>query len=136
MTSKIVETWQETGASTVRVSQDEERRIKVKEAKIDNTLKYFLNEIKLLRDDITSIYLFGSRARGDFRPDSDYDLLIVVKQKERGFIDGLYEAVMNTLLREGRLMSLKIFEEKQFEYLTSIPTPFMERVIKGGIKIG
>ena len=108
----------------------------MKEIKIDNTLQYFLNEIKLLRDKITSIYLFGSRAEGNFRPDSDYDLLIVVKKKERKFIDGLYEAVMNTLLRDGRLMSLKIFEEKQFEYLASIPTPFMERVIKGGVKIG
>lgn len=26
------------------------------------------------------IYLFGSRARGDARPDSDYDLLVVVKE--------------------------------------------------------
>jgi predicted nucleotidyltransferase len=27
------------------------------------------------------IYLFGSRARGDARPDSDYDLLVVVKER-------------------------------------------------------
>ncbi|MBU0456325.1 MAG: nucleotidyltransferase domain-containing protein [Gammaproteobacteria bacterium] len=108
----------------------------MKEIKIDNTLKYFLNEIKLLKDEIISIYLFGSRAKGNFRPDSDYDLLIVVKKKERKFIDGLYEGVINTLLRDGRLMSLKVFEKKQFEYLASIPTPFMERVIKGGVKIG
>lgn len=108
----------------------------MKEMKIDNTLKYFLNEIKFLRDEIISIYLFGSRAGDNFRPDSDYDLLVVVKKKERKFIDGLYEAVMNTLLRDGRLMSLKIFEESQFEYLTSISTPFMEKVIKEGIKIG
>ncbi|MDI6791489.1 MAG: nucleotidyltransferase domain-containing protein [bacterium] len=104
--------------------------------KIDTTLECFLNEIGLLKDKIVSIYLFGSRAGNNFRPDSDYDLLIVVKKKERRFIDGLYEAVMNTLLRDGRLMSLKIFEEKQFEYLASIPTPFMEKAIKGGIKIG
>lgn len=104
--------------------------------KIDTTLKCFLNEIELLKDKIISIYLFGSRAGNNFRPDSDYDLLIVVKKKERRFIDGLYEAVMNTLLRDGRLMSLKIFEEKQFEYLVSIPTPFMEKVMKEGVKIG
>jgi uncharacterized protein len=28
------------------------------------------------------IYLFGSRARGDARPDSDYDLLVVVRERE------------------------------------------------------
>lgn len=27
------------------------------------------------------IYLFGSHARGDARPDSDYDLLVVVKER-------------------------------------------------------
>jgi predicted nucleotidyltransferase len=27
------------------------------------------------------IYLFGSRARGDAQPDSDYDLLVVVKER-------------------------------------------------------
>jgi predicted nucleotidyltransferase len=27
------------------------------------------------------IYLFGSRARGEARPDSDYDLLVVVKER-------------------------------------------------------
>jgi predicted nucleotidyltransferase len=27
------------------------------------------------------IYLFGSRARGDAREDSDYDLLIIVKER-------------------------------------------------------
>ncbi len=25
-----------------------------------------------------AVYLFGSRARGDARPDSDYDLLVIV----------------------------------------------------------
>jgi predicted nucleotidyltransferase len=29
--------------------------------------------------DPVEIYLFGSRARGDARPDSDYDLMIVVR---------------------------------------------------------
>ncbi len=28
------------------------------------------------------IYLFGSRARGDARPDSDYDLMLVVAESE------------------------------------------------------
>lgn len=28
------------------------------------------------------IYLFGSRARGDARPDSDYDLLVVVPERK------------------------------------------------------
>ena len=32
----------------------------------------------------TSVYLFGSRATENFRPDSDYDLLLVVSASDRG----------------------------------------------------
>jgi len=36
--------------------------------------------VQALRPD--SIYLFGSRARGDHDPDSDYDLLVVVPESD------------------------------------------------------
>lgn len=37
----------------------------------------------LERDGVTSMSLFGSRARGDHRPDSDVDLVIEVDQDRR-----------------------------------------------------
>jgi predicted nucleotidyltransferase len=33
------------------------------------------------------IYLFGSRARGDHKPDSDYDLVLVIDSSDLGMID-------------------------------------------------
>lgn len=39
----------------------------------------------LRRHGVTHAWLFGSRARGDFRPDSDVDLLIY---REEGFVPG------------------------------------------------
>ncbi|MEM5820945.1 MAG: nucleotidyltransferase domain-containing protein [Candidatus Aenigmatarchaeota archaeon] len=36
---------------------------------------------KEMNIEIDRIILFGSRARGDYREDSDYDLLIVTKEK-------------------------------------------------------
>ena len=49
------------------------------------TLKYTITElIKQVVKDITGaeqIVLFGSRAKGDFRPDSDYDVLAVVSHR-------------------------------------------------------
>lgn len=35
---------------------------------------------KALKDNLVSIILFGSHARGDARPESDYDLFIICKQ--------------------------------------------------------
>ncbi len=40
-----------------------------------------LEEAKKLGVEIDKIILFGSRARGDYREDSDYDILVVVKEK-------------------------------------------------------
>lgn len=33
------------------------------------------------------LYLYGSRARGDYRPDSDWDLLILLNKGEEEFSD-------------------------------------------------
>ncbi|MEJ2696149.1 MAG: nucleotidyltransferase domain-containing protein [Candidatus Sulfobium sp.] len=84
---------------------------------------------------IREIYLFGSRCRDDWRPDSDYDLLLVVEKKERGTISMLYDIVMEILLDTGRLVSLKIFTVSDFKRLRAIPTPFMEQILKEGIRL-
>lgn len=33
-----------------------------------------------MRDNLVGLYLFGSKARGDFHADSDIDLLVIVRQ--------------------------------------------------------
>ena len=104
--------------------------------KISPIIEKFLEAIAPLRGEIREIYMFGSRCRDDWRPDSDYDLLIVLQQKDRGLIDGLYDAVMDVLLDTGRLISLKIFTVSEFERLRSIPTPFMRNVMSEGVWIG
>ena len=110
--------------------------IKNKKLYNDVIVEKFLSLILPLGENIKEVYLFGSRCRGDWRPDSDYDILIVVSRKDRDLISKLYDAVMDILLNTGRLISLKIFIASEFNRLKSIPTPFMEKVIKEGIKIG
>lgn len=78
----------------------------------DSVLRDFLGKIASVRPRIKRIVLFGSRARGTERPDSDYDLLLVVMHTDDALVDVLYEAVMDVLLAHGRLVSLKIFQEK------------------------
>jgi len=102
----------------------------------DEVIEMFLDRISPLRGEIEQIYLFGSRSRGDWRPDSDYDLLIVLKRKDGRIVDGLYDGVMDVLLSTGRLISLKIFTRSEFDRLRSIPTPFMQNLMREGIKIG
>lgn len=82
------------------------------------------------------LYLFGSRARGDARPDSDYDVLIVLSRMDLEFKDALYDIVLDILLETGKVISLKFFKRTEFDRLRQIPTPFMEHIQKEGIKIG
>lgn len=102
----------------------------------DEIVKRFISLILPLTEHIKEMYLFGSRCRDDWRPDSDYDILIVLDNKDRVIIDRLYDAVMEILLETGRLISLKIFAVSEFERLKSIPTPFIQSVTEEGIKIG
>ena len=102
----------------------------------DKIVEQFLELIHPLKENIEEIYLFGSRCRDDWRPDSDYDILIVLEKKDRVIIDGLYDAVIDILLSTTKLVSLKIFTSSEFNRLKSIPTPFMNNVITKGIKLG
>ncbi|MBF0456647.1 MAG: nucleotidyltransferase domain-containing protein [Nitrospirae bacterium] len=104
-------------------------------AKTDPIVAEFLRGIASLNDQIREIYLFGSRTRTDWRPDSDYDILIVADKKDRLIKDKLYDSVMDILLETGKLVSLKIFQTNEFIRLKSIPTPFMENVMREGIKL-
>ena len=80
--------------------------------------------------------LFGSRARGTHQLDSDYDLLLVVAKKDAALLDALYEAVMDVLLAHGRLVSLKMYEEREFARLRALHTPFMKHIETEGIPVG
>jgi predicted nucleotidyltransferase len=89
-----------------------------------------------VRPHITALRLFGSRARGDHRTYSDYDVLVVVRRKSAALVDALYESVLQVLLTHGRLVSLKVFEEQEFARLERLGTPFTRRIAAEGQPLG
>ena len=102
----------------------------------DPVLSDFLSEIEGVRPRLRRLTLFGSRARGEHRTDSDYDILVLVERKDPILLDTLYEGVMNVLLNHGRLVSLKVFEEKEFARLERLQAPFVRKVLEEGKPIG
>jgi hypothetical protein len=102
----------------------------------DPVIEAFLRHLGHARSRIQQIILFGSRARGQEKPFSDYDLLLVVQERERDLMDAIHDAVMDALLATGRLVSPKVFRRRDFDRLSAIPTPFFANVRKDGIPIG
>ena len=100
---------------------------------LDSPLNMFLDGVKEFDKRVVSIYLFGSRARQTFRPDSDYGLLIVTEDKT--IRDKLYNLAVDVFCKTGADISLKIFTKDNFEKMKFLATPFIEDVLKEGKKI-
>jgi predicted nucleotidyltransferase len=69
-----------------------------------------------LGENLVSIILFGSRARGDARPDSDVDLLLIVKNIENlsPVLERLDDVVLDLLLQYGLLLAIVPVEESEY----------------------
>ncbi len=102
----------------------------------DVVIQDFLRGIATVRPQIHRLILFGSRARGTHAFAADYDVLLVVSKKDDRLLDTLYESVMDVLLAHGRLVSLKVFEEREFARLQGLKTPFMTHIADEGIPLG
>ena len=79
------------------------------------------------------IILYGSRARGDFRVDSDWDLLILLNQER--ITSDIEETITNPLydleIDFGQVISPMIYSNKDWNSIYSV-TPFFKNVMREG----
>jgi len=81
------------------------------------------------------VILYGSRARGDERPDSDWDILILTNNAadlmtERKFRNKLYDLELET----GEALSVFVYSKSDWQTRQRI-TPFFHNVSREGIRI-
>ena len=82
------------------------------------------------------IYLYGSRARGDAKRNSDWDFLILLSNEnitfpiETDLIDKFYEVELET----GQIISPLIYSRKEWNEKHFF-TPLSENIRKQGIRI-
>lgn len=77
------------------------------EPEIRAAINLFLTVLRA-RYDVAEIRLFGSRARGDYREDSDVDLAVVLNGKQGNFIDtklGMSDITHDVLAETGVAVS-------------------------------
>lgn len=88
-----------------------------------------------LGSNVILVQLFGSHARGDFRKDSDIDILVVLKEATEAEKDFIDELVMKFAGKYEVFVSAVIWSKKEFEYYQSIPTLLIRNILGEGLKL-
>lgn len=102
----------------------------------DNRIIYKIKKSIHIQDPNAEAFLFGSRARGDNRSDSDWDILILVDAKkvtneiEDKFRDEFYELELNI----GQVISTFIYPKDHWEKVLRF-SPLYNSVTKEGVRL-
>lgn len=92
-----------------------------------------IKRIVLDRDPLAKVYLYGSRARGTMKPDSDWDLLILLSKDkitadvERNVTSPLYDLEFEI----GEVISPMVYSATEWNTKHRV-TPFYSNVMKEG----
>ncbi len=81
------------------------------------------------------VILFGSRARGDYHEESDWDVLVLVEKEQSDwrFKQELLSAVYETELKYGQIITLVIRNKKFWQELEV--TPLFKEIERDGFKL-
>jgi predicted nucleotidyltransferase len=81
------------------------------------------------------VILFGSRARGDNRPDSDWDLLILPqKEMSHELEDSFRDVIYDLELAHEEVFSMFLFPRSKWNQGAS-PSPLYDNIRKEGVTI-
>lgn len=102
----------------------------------ERVLKGFIQQVThLYPEQIISIELFGSKARGDDHYESDIDLLIIVRDRQQINRNELYDFVIDAELNYGIDISLKVYNKDDFDKLVELNVPFASNIQKEGVTL-
>lgn len=102
--------------------------------------KFVLNKFrkateKAIGDDLVEIKMFGSKARGDARKDSDIDILVITRSDDWHISDVIYGIATDIFLEDEIYLSSKVINNKKYNHLFKMKNPFIKNVIREGINI-
>jgi len=100
------------------------------------SLQEFIDRIlHKFKDKIVLIRLYGSKARGDFYKESDIDLLIVLKEKDKAVEDLIVEAEWEIMDKHDSYICSVVFDLNEYNRLNNLQTNFMLNVAEEGINL-
>lgn len=85
---------------------------------------------KELGSEITGMILYGSAARGELKPDSDIDILLISGNKK--IKDRVFEIASRFLIDYGQVFSISIRTPEDIRRLVSMGSPFIKSILNEG----
>lgn len=76
--------------------------------------------------EILELKLFGSKARGNSHKESDIDILIVLKKRNKKIEDYILDLTGDLLRKYEILISPIIFSKKEYDYQKKLPSIFIQ----------
>ena len=105
---------------------------------VSSIIYNFSREVKrLLGEKLTKVIVYGSYARGDYRDNSDVDIMILVKMTDeeiRTVKNDIYDLAFEVEMNTGIEISPVIKNEEQYEYWVDT-LPFYRNVRDEGIVV-
>lgn len=100
----------------------------------DNIVEEFSRRVRqVLGSEIVAVYWFGSRARGEGRADSDYDLLIETRQSpvesER---DAVADVALDITAETGALLDIHYRTTEVLSH-KALRTPFIDTILQESV---
>ena len=88
------------------------------------------------KDPEAEVFLYGSRARGDNRPDSDWDILVITPRDKitYDYESELRDPIFDIELETGQIISLIVYSKSDWINRMAF-SPLYSNVKKEGIKI-
>jgi predicted nucleotidyltransferase len=109
---------------TVQVSPDLTRNYKITLKDIKSRL------LQELRDDLNSIILYGSIARGNFGRESDIDLLLILNGNK--LAEKAYETGYDVDIKNNTVTSILTYSPEEMKRNIELGSPFIKNVISEG----
>jgi len=84
---------------------------------------------------IVCMYAFGSRVRGDFSASSDFDVLVVIRDKNPEIEYAIVSVIVDIEMQYNLSFTPLIKDEKAFELEKKYNSPFYNNIIHEGIQL-
>ena len=89
----------------------------------------------LLGDDLLSLRLFGSRARGEGTDESDLDVLVIIKKKDRALCRRIVEESLEVDLAYEINLAPTILSAAEYQQNQEYGTPFYRNIEREGVSL-